>query len=452
MISVSPSTFRSAASQVREKIRALSIRLRKRGGTAFGLEAHEDRSVLRRDGVPFYIKGVAGWHYHRLDLLAKIGGNSVRANPDLKGLNQAYSLGLSVLVNLPAKGEKDGFDWDDARAVQEQKETILNIVRRLKDHPAVMMWSVGNEIDYVPYKPTMSAPCHPHLWRHVNDLAKAIKEIDPIHPVSICTGMTLLEDKLPSIDRDCPDIDLLGINNFWQTGGCVGVLDRLWKRPYYFAEWGVNPPWYPPKTTWGASIEATSTQKAALISDRYGSIILNAAHCVGAFLFYWGERNEATHTWFGLFRDGLRTESIDVMERFWTGSWPVNRAPGILRLSIGGFAQNDDIRLSPNRTYEASVHCYDPESDDLQIAWEVRQNVYRSHSDYGGRAENHFGPIPGLLLSSESTVVRFVSPVACSAYRLFVQVTDGNGSAAYANLPFLVERASQQSAAASAPQ
>jgi len=31
-------------------------------------------------------------------------------------------------------------------------------------------------------------------------------------------------------------------------------------------------------------------------------------------------------TWYGSFCDGLQTESLDVMQRHWTGVWPANRA------------------------------------------------------------------------------------------------------------------------------
>lgn len=42
-----------------------------------------------------------------------------------------------------------------------------------------MFWNVGNELDWIP----PGVPHHPDLWQRLNDVARAIKEIDPHHPV-----------------------------------------------------------------------------------------------------------------------------------------------------------------------------------------------------------------------------------------------------------------------------
>jgi hypothetical protein len=208
-----------------------------------------------------------------------------------------------------------------------------------------------------------------------------------------------------------------------------------------FAEWGPTGHWQVPKTPWRAPIEQTSTEKARSIFDRYAKVILaDRAHCLGSFVFYWAEKQETTHTWYGLFRDGLKTESIDVMTRFWTGSWPKNRAPAVLGVAIGGQADAGDVRLAPGSEQEARVFCYDPDHDPLTITWDIRPEVVIPPQSYAGSMEERAEPIPGLIRKSEGARAVFAAPEAEGAYRLFVQVADGHNHAGYANVPFSVTR------------
>ena len=116
-------------------------------------------------------------------------------------------------------------------------------------------------------------------------------------------------------------------------------------------------------------------------------------------MFYWSEKQETTHTWYGLFRDGLRTESIDVMQRFWTGQWPENRSPAVRSLAIDGFTNPRSVYLEPRKTYRAHVEVADPDSDPLffeayyepilhktvsELGLQLTANDYE---DWGGRGE-----------------------------------------------------------------
>ena len=61
-------------------------------------------------------------------------------------------------------------------------------------------------------------------------------------------------------------------------------------------------------------IVRTSTEKARAVYDRYRNVILaDAEHYLGSFVFLWGQKQETTHTWYGMFQGDLSTESVDVM-------------------------------------------------------------------------------------------------------------------------------------------
>jgi len=60
-------------------------------------------------GQPTFIKGAVG--NNRIDLVKKYGGNGIRAGYDKENLDEAWKLGLKVLVNLPVAAQRDGFDY-----------------------------------------------------------------------------------------------------------------------------------------------------------------------------------------------------------------------------------------------------------------------------------------------------------------------------------------------------
>ena len=58
-------------------------------------------------------------------------------------------------------------------AVKEQFERIKKEVLTLKDHPALLIWAIGNELNL--------RHTNPKVWDAVNDISKMIHEVDPNH-------------------------------------------------------------------------------------------------------------------------------------------------------------------------------------------------------------------------------------------------------------------------------
>jgi hypothetical protein len=394
---------------------------------------HRDGWRLLKDGEPFFVKGAVGWN--RFDVLRACGGNAVRGPARRKTLDAAHKEGLAVMANLPVRGERNGIDWGNAEQVAEQKRKVLDLVAELKDHPALMFWSVGNELDHVPGRRTH----HPQLWERLNDLAVAIKEIDAEHPVLTVVGTGRFERKVQQIARVCRDMDLLGINAYGDLGPVTELARKHWPKPYVVTEWGPTGHWQVPRTKWRAPLEQTSSEKARVIGERYEKAILaDRAHCLGSFVFYWSEKQETTHTWYGLFRGGLRTESIDVMQHLWTGAWPENRAPALERLGIDGFSEPRSVYLDPGAAYRANVDATDPDADPLTFAWEIRPEVEVPPDSYAGSMEKRAKPIDGLIRDTAGRQVEFTAPQATGPYRIFVTILDGKDHAAYGNVPFFV--------------
>jgi hypothetical protein len=390
------------------------------------LESKNGQHRLIRNGEPYFVKGVGGDSH--LELLASVGGNSIRTwgiDKLDKILDDAHKLKLSVCVGLWLGHERHRFNYQNEASVLGQLNDCLEAVRKFKDHPAVLMWGVGNEME--------GEGTNPAIWYAVNHIAREIKKIDPNHP-TITVIAELGDHKVQNIERFCPDIDLIGVNSY---GGISTMADRYRSargtKPYIVTEHGVPGPWEVDKTEWGAPIELTSTAKATRYTDGYRmAVTKQPGLCLGAYSFLWGNKQETTATWFGmLLPDGSRLAAVDAMTEAWTGSPPKNRCPVIESISL-----NRAGKLKPNEVITAKVAASDPEKDRLKIEW-----VLRSDSATVGDGGDFQAEESSLedFVKGNGSEAKVTIPANGGGYRLFAYVYDGQGGAAVANLPLLVD-------------
>lgn len=390
--------------------------------------------LLEVNRKPFFIQGVVGNSW--LEKVKAYGGNSIRAGWGKESLDKANSLNLRVLVNLPAGAERNGFDYNDTAAVRKQTEWIVQIVKEAKDHPALLMWSIGNELDFIP----PSLPYNVKVWDAVNQAAKAIKAIDPNHPVMTVIGTSMME-KVAEIVKRCPDIDLLGVNTYGDIYSLNETLKKYgWTKPFIISEWGPDGYWEVKKTSWKAPYEQTGREKYDCYKKKYEEAILRAkGQCLGSYVFYWsGNKQETTHTWFTMFnKDGQETPLVGLMHTLWTGKRKANNAPVVDSLNIGDYARFQDIILGAGKKFHARAFASDPDNDTLHFYWEIRPEA--SYASYAGQGEKEPQPVEGLI-ADHSRETEFKTPTSAGAYRLFVYASDGKGHYSSANLPFLVKK------------
>jgi len=109
--------------------------------------------VLLRGGEPYEVRG-AGLEFNDPAALAARGGNSMRTwrtnNAQFTGqelLDEAERLGMTVTMCIEIGRERQGFDYDDEEAVRKQFEYARGEVLKYKDHPALLIWGIGNELN-----------------------------------------------------------------------------------------------------------------------------------------------------------------------------------------------------------------------------------------------------------------------------------------------------------------
>ncbi len=384
---------------------------------------------LLRGGEPYLIRGAGG--DGSLEQLKAAGANSVRtwgADDIDARLDAAHALGLSVTVGIWLGHERHGFDYSDEAQVRKQLEAARQTVLRYKDHPAVLLWGIGNEME------GFGEGDNPAIWKAVNDIATMVKKLDPLHPTMTVTA-ELGGGRIDGVQERCPSIDIHGINSY---GGAPSVAERYRvggaTKPYVLTEFGPLGVWEIPKNAWGAPSEPTSTEKAAFYRRSYESGVIGAQGlALGSYVFTWGFKMEATPTWYGMFLpDGAPLAAVDVMTELWSGRPPTNLAPTVEPLVIEGGS-----RLDPGDEVRVRAVIADPEGAAIRVRWVLR----RESREYATGGD--FRPVPpevqGAVLEGRADGARLRMPRDPGPYRLFLYAYDAAGRAATANVPLLVK-------------
>ncbi len=392
---------------------------------------------LRVNNVPFFIKG-AGLEFGNMEAVAKHNGNSFRTwrteNGKQSGkevLDEAHKNGLMVLMGIEVARERHGFDYNDTRAVKEQLERIKKEVLELKDHPALLMWGVGNELNL--------RYTNPKVWNAVNEISEMIHSIDTNHLTT--TSLAGISNKeVDLINERSPDLDLLSFQIYGRLPELPSLVKESgWEGAYIVTEWGATGHWEVPQTSWGVPIEENSTIKAENYLNRYvGAIQADSLHCIGSYVFLWGQKQERTPTWYGVFlENGFETESVDVMHYLWNDNvWPENRTPQIKEFTLDAKTAYESVVLEKGKEYTANVKIYDFNNDSITYKWEVLAES--TDLKDGGDYENRPKAIQIEVLNQQDGILKFISPED-GRYRLFIYANDGYKHSATANIPFLVK-------------
>ena len=386
---------------------------------------HEgERHQLLRDGQPYFIRG-GGGNEQAMKSLAAAGGNSIRLWGDDhlgEALDAAQQAGVTVTAGIWLGQVRQGFDWSDADSLAKQREHVRATVLKYKDHPALLVWALGNEMEDAQGR-------NGAVWTAINSLAVMVHQLDPQHPT-----MTVIAeiggDKVKNIHRLCAEIDIIGINSY---AGAVTVGERYKKlggtKPYILTEYGPAGVWETKKDATGAFPEPTSTAKAASYRAAYESAVLGQPGvCLGSYAFLWGQKQEVTSTWFSMFLgDGARLAPVDVLQELWTGKAPANRCPDMKSLTLEGAAT-----VEPGVTVRAKLTVIDNDSDLLKATWLLQRDPGEFGS--GGDREETPPTFPEAIVRGDTTGAEVRLPKDGGLYRLFATVRDDHGGAAVGNV------------------
>ncbi len=378
------------------------------------------------------IRGASG--YTHLDKLREAGGNTIRTWDTVNLgaiLDEAQRKHLAVIAGLsmPVSAYLDYFYKDTAK-VAAQYRAFSRTVQRYKDHPALLMWCLGNELNFT-YKPGYGA-----FYKTFNRLLNMIHATDPNHPVtSTMPNFNIVQTMM--LRWKAPQLDLISFNTFGKLKYLNGQLERYawcWNGPFLITEWGAYGPWESNLTSWDAPIENTSTKKAEHYQQLYHQLPLNNPRFLGALVFYWGQKQETTPTWFSMFDEQeAATEAVSAIQYLWTGKTPQRKAPQIKYMLLDKKGAQENILLPPGTLRTAELLLADNTADTLAIHWEIQQEHWFSELQ-----QAPLTVLDTLLPASGKGQLTFKAPLKEGPYRIYAKVLDGRGNFATANTPFYV--------------
>lgn len=388
----------------------------------------------------FQIKGVCG--DRDLERLATFGVNTVRGytipstEKMLEKLDEAHRLGIKMVVSewMPHHGQNKGrngsvWEFDYNAKGDEMVEKFIEKIEGIGDHPAILMWGLGNEVHLD----------EPYL-RVVNRMSRAIHERFPHHLTSL-TIINAPEKGIAAIKEFAPDIDVLGVQSYSRGAvrGTIRKTEALWGKPFYFSEFNTNGPWNFKKAPWGIELDEPVTSKVSDLKDCYAAIDASPL-CLGSTIFVWGHHTVFRPTYFSTLLDpnpnGTKdavsldhlfiTPQAEVLIEHFTGR-PIqgNRAPAISKLEFDGGLSH---RLAaPAEMMKVNFAADDADGDPVEFVTWILDSTQR-------RTTTVAGPLP----QASSGHALISAPQQPGEYLLLVYAKDGKGGASASTIAFKV--------------
>jgi len=391
--------------------------------------------TLYRNGKPYIIKGASG--YTHLDILKQKGGNTIRTW-DTTGLasvlESANANGMTVIVGLPIPESRHMSFYNDSSKTNTQYKAIKRLVDKYKSNPAILMWCVGNELSF-PYKISYNT-----FYTAFNDIVSLIHQSDPDHPVT--TTIVNFQRKDIFNIKMRTEIDLISFNIFGRLRQMQSDLKSFawfYDDPYLITEWAIDGPWEgTPFNAWDAYLEFNSTQKAYYYAERYDQDMpVKDPRFLGSFLFYWGQKQEVTSTWFSLFdQDGHQTEAIATAEKIWKGKKSAEVYPQIKNLLLDQRKGGDNIIFEAHDTADAELIMEPGTAAPIKLKWEIYQEDWYKKDNVNN--SKGLAPVTTDFKSTNPLKVSFSVPLKEGPYRLFVTAYNADGNVANANIPFYI--------------
>jgi len=196
-----------------------------------------------------------------MSMLRNMGVNAIRQYSSIpaKWIQHIYeNYGIYTMLNhsfgrygLILDGEWVGHtEYSDPRVVELLMEEVQQLANEYKDTPGLLMYLLGNENNYglfwdgaetedIPVEEQKSFNRARSMYKLFNAATKAMKDLDPGHPVAICNGDLLFLD---IIVEECQDVDILGTNMYRGVsfGDAFEKVRSEYGKPIMFTEIGAD--------------------------------------------------------------------------------------------------------------------------------------------------------------------------------------------------------------------
>lgn len=202
-------------------------------------------------------------------------------------------LGIWMRHGRPGAEADDSFDYiNDTLGKQAMYDNAINIVKKYKNHPAILTWGIGNEV-YLNIETDKEKIVYSELLERI---CSDIKKIDDKHPITSVEAWVFGADWW---SKHVPSIDIYGVNVYAADTSVVAQeLDKKGiDKPYIITEFGVRIEWEIEKDRNGVKPEPGDQEKYNIIADGYTDWIKNEPSCLGVYVFHYGNGFNFSAAW-----------------------------------------------------------------------------------------------------------------------------------------------------------
>ncbi|EMF28341.1 hypothetical protein H114_14546 [Streptomyces gancidicus BKS 13-15] len=289
-------------------------------------------------------------------------------------------------------------------------------VEAYRNHPATLMWNVGNESVLGLQNCYSGAELEAQRNAYtgfVNDVAKKIHSIDPGHPVTSTDAWT---GAWPYYQRNAPDLDLYSMNSYgdicgvredWEQGG--------YTKPYLITEGGPAGEWEVPDDANGVPDEPTDVQKAEGYTKAWNCVTGHRGVALGATLFHYGTEHDFGGIWFNLLPDGLKRLSYYAVKRAYTGTAGNDNTPPV----VSALAVSPASSAPAGGEFTVRADVRDPDGDPITY------KIFLS----GNYANGDKRLIEASWRSTGNGTFAVRAPEKLGVWKVYLQAEDGRGNA-----------------------
>jgi len=300
----------------------------------------------------------------------------------------------------------------------------MQTVERYRDAPATLFWMLQPAEEDWQWE-------DPRTAQRLHELAEAIRQRDPLHPLTL----ELPASDLASIQPHLPRLqifDALGISlfGFPEVPIAQRLLEAGWTKPYFLSAFG--PARWQTRLDASGRIEAPpSNQVAEELSALLDQELKERPGLLGGFFATWNFDPDGTQTYGLPFLEGGATFALfDRLQQAWTGIAPARPAPQVERLVL-----EPGSLLAPGSQVDARIVGL-ADTSELQVQW-----ILTSDS-----ASPEVGVYRPEIISRRQTNrprVVYGLPYAEGRYRLHAIVTDVRRKAASVSAPITIRGGNQ---------
>lgn len=342
----------------------------------------DDRWILQVDGNPFKVKGVTFGYdkdVNNYDSYFKdlkfLGVNTIRLwatnenTSKLLDVAQAYDvkvmIGIWMRHGRPGMEDDDRFNYlEDGEGKETMYENAMAVVNRYKDHPAVLMWAIGNEV----YLNTATDEEKVAYSKLLERICSDIKKNDNTHPIASVEAWTFGMDWW---QQYVPSIDIYGLNSYGPGANYLSseMEKKNIDKPYIITEFGVTGEWDIKEEKNGIKKEPSDQEKYNAITNGYNEWIKNKSNCLGVYIFHYSSGNSFISPWLFTHHNGMYRPQYWAVRNAYTGAEPMNKVPEIHSFEL------TDAEVESESWVNVNLDVSDTEGEALEVDFYYNQRM-----------------------------------------------------------------------------